>query len=126
MTPQCFDNCHSIIFKVKKLRNKVQRKIPFAYHSFPGFYSTIYYLTRLGVTDLYLELLKVFFYTHLGYPLKFIFVFHSHVMRGIPPPSRGKVGKNWSTRSKTTVRSKRVGPLGSNGAPLLRFHSDGE
>ena len=26
-------------------------------------------------------------------------------------PSSGKVGKNWSTPSKTTVRSKRVGPL---------------
>ena len=35
-----------------------------------------------------------------------IFVFHSHVMRGIPQPSRGKVGKNRSTQSKTTVRSK--------------------
>ena len=44
-------------------------------------------------------------------------------MGGIPLPSRGIVGKN---RSKTTVRSKRVGPLGSNGAPLLGSHSDFE
>ena len=65
---------------------------------------------------------RVFFYTHLGYPLNFIFVFLRH--EGIPPPSRGKVGENRSAQSKTTVRSKRVGPLGSNGAPLLGSHSD--
>ena len=53
-----------------------------------------------------------FFNTHIGYPIDFIFVFHRHVMGGIPPPSRGIVGKNRSTHSKTTVRSKRVGPLG--------------
>ena len=35
----------------------------------------------------------------------------ANIMRGIPPPSRGIVGKNWSTRSKTTVRSKRGCPL---------------
>ena len=34
------------------------------------------------------------------------------------------MGKNWSTQGKTTVRNKRVGPLGSNGAPLLGSHSD--
>ena len=45
-------------------------------------------------------------------------------MGGIPPPSGGIVGKNWSTQRKTTVSSKRVGPLGSNGAPLLGSHSD--
>ena len=33
-------------------------------------------------------------------------------MGGIPPPSGGIVGENRRTRSKTTVRSKRVGPLG--------------
>ena len=42
---------------------------------------------------------------------------------GIPPPSRGKVGKNRSTLSKTTVRSKRVGPLGSRAGPLIFSHS---
>ena len=34
------------------------------------------------------------------------------------------MGKNRSARSKTTVRSKRVGPLKSGGAPLLGSHSD--
>ena len=63
-----------------------------------------------------------FLNSHLGYFLSFIFVFLCH--EGIPPPSRGKVGKNLSTRSKNTVRSKRVGPLGSNGAPLLGSHND--
>ena len=29
------------------------------------------------------------FFTHLSYLLDFIFVFHHHVMGGIPPPSRG-------------------------------------
>ena len=51
-------------------------------------------------------------YTHLRYPLNFILVCHRHVMGGIPLPSRGIVGKNRRTQSKTTVRSKRVGPLG--------------
>ena len=51
-------------------------------------------------------------------------------MGGTPPPRGGIVGKNRSTRSKTTARSKtnarskRVGPLGSNGVPLLWSHSD--
>ena len=31
-------------------------------------------------------------------PFRFIFVFHRYVMGGIPPPSRGTVGKNRSTR----------------------------
>ena len=35
-------------------------------------------------------------------------IYLCHVMGGIPPPSRGIVGKNRSTRRKTTVRSKRV------------------
>ena len=65
----------------------------------------------------------VFFNTHLGCSLNFTVVCHCQVMGGIPPPSGGMVGKNRSTRSKTTVKSKRVGPLGSNGAPLLGFHS---
>ena len=43
-------------------------------------------------------------------------------MGGIPPPSRGIVGENRSTRSKTTVRSKKVGLLESNGPPLLGSH----
>ena len=38
-------------------------------------------------------------------------------------PSGGIVGENRSTQSKTTVRSKRVGPLGSNGVLLLGSHS---
>ena len=46
-----------------------------------------------------------------------LFVMPSH--GGIPSPSGGIVGKGHSTGSKTTVGSKRVGPLGSNGAPLL-------
>ena len=37
-----------------------------------------------------------FCFTHLGYSLSFIFVFLRH--KGLPPPSRGKVGKNRSTR----------------------------
>ena len=61
------------------------------------------------------------------YPSRLLFKFYcclslpSH--GGIPPPSRGIVGKNQSTQGKTTVRSKRVGPLGQNGAPLLGSHS---
>ena len=49
------------------------------------------------------------FYTHLGYSLNFTVSFHCQVMGPIPPPSGGIVGKNWSTRSKIPVRSKRVG-----------------
>ena len=64
----------------------------------------------------------LFFFTHLGYSLNFTVVCHCQVKGGIPPPSRGIVGDNRSTRSKTTVRRKRVGPLGSNGAPLLGSH----
>ena len=41
-------------------------------------------------------------------------------MGGIPSPSGDIVGKN---RSKTTVRSKSLGPLGSSEAPLLGSHS---
>ena len=67
---------------------------------------------------------KGFFYIHLGYSFNFTDVYLCHIMWGIPPPSGGIVGKNRSTRRKTTVRSKRVGPLGSNGAPLLGSHSD--
>ena len=62
-----------------------------------------------------IQMVSLFLNSHLGYPLNFIFVCHRHVMGGIPPPSRGIVGKNRGTWSKTTVRSKRVGPLGSNG-----------
>ena len=40
---------------------------------------------------------------------------------GIPLPSRGIVGKNRSARSKTTVRSKKVGPLGSRSGPFTWF-----
>ena len=62
-------------------------------------------------------------YTHLGYSLDFTVVCHCQVMGGIPPLSGGIVGENQSTRSETSVRSKRVGPLGSNGSPLLGSHS---
>ena len=72
-----------------------------------GLQSKIYiFLIPISVT---LSILFLLFMAHHG---------------GIPLPSKGKVGKNWSTRSKTTVRSKRVGPLGSNWAPLLGSHSD--
>ena len=50
----------------------------------------------------------VFFYTHLGFFLNFTVVFHCLNRGGISPPSRGIVGKNWSTQNKTTVRTKRV------------------
>ena len=44
-------------------------------------------------------------------------------MGGIPPPSKGLVGKNRSTRSKTTVKSKRgVSPKVKRGPqPLYLF-----
>ena len=47
---------------------------------------------------------EYFFFTHLGYSLNFTVVYHFLVMGGIPPLSRGIVGKNQSTWSKTTVR----------------------
>ena len=46
----------------------------------------------------------MFFNTYLGYSFNFIVVYLYHVMGGIPPPSGGIVGKNRSTRRKTTVR----------------------
>ena len=56
----------------------------------------------------------------LGYSLNFIIVCHCHFKGGIPPPSRGIVGKNQSAQSKTTVRSKRVFALKvRRGAPSL-------
>ena len=63
----------------------------------------------------------IFFNTHLGYPLNLIFVCHRHVMGGIPLPSRGIVGKNQNTRSKTTVRSKRLDKLKKDDPILPRF-----
>ena len=62
-----------------------------------------------------------FFYIHLGYSLYFTVVCLCHITRGIPPPRSGIVGKNRSTRSKTTVRNKRVGPLGSKWGPFTWF-----
>ena len=44
-------------------------------------------------------------------PFKFYFCFSWPRQGGIPLPSRGKVRKKRITRSKTTVRSKRVNPL---------------
>ena len=65
--------------------------------------------------------LLIFLNTHLGYSLNFTVVYHCHVMGGIPPPCRGIVGKNRSTRSKTIVR--RGCPLGSRGGPFTVSHS---
>ena len=63
------------------------------------------------------------FYTHLGYSSNFTLVCHCQVIGGTPPPSGDIVCENQSTRSKTTLRSKRVGPLGSNGDPtVLSFY----
>ena len=56
-----------------------------------------------------------FFYIHLGYSFSFTVVYLCQIIGGIPSPSGGIVGKN---RSKTTVRSKRVGPLGSRWGPF--------
>ena len=51
----------------------------------------------------------VSFYIHLGYSLYDIVLF------GLTPYCRGIVGKNQSTRSKTTVRSKVFYPLRPGG-----------
>ena len=50
--------------------------------------------------------MTIFLNTHLGYSLNFSVVYHCHIMGGIPPPGRGIVGKNRSTRSKTTERGQ--------------------
>ena len=42
--------------------------------------------------------MKNLFFAHLGYPLNFIFAFSLLHYEGIPLSSRGKVGKNRSTR----------------------------
>ena len=65
------------------------------------------------------EFFFFFFFIHLGYSLNFTDVYPCHITRGIPPPGGGIVGENRSTRSKTTVRRERVGPLGSRWGPLL-------
>ena len=66
-----------------------------------------------------------FFNINFLYPswllLKFYCCFHCLIMGGIPPPSRGIVGKNRSARSKTTVGSKRVCPLKVGRGPHYRF-----
>ena len=59
-----------------------------------------------------------FIYIHLGYSLNFTVVYLCLITGGIPPPGGGIVGKNRSTRSKTTVRRERVGPLGSRWGPF--------
>ena len=62
---------------------------------------------------------KFFF---IGYSLNFTVVFHCPYHGGIPPPSRGIVGKNQSTRSKTIVKSNRwVSPKVKRG-PLYCLH----
>ena len=48
-----------------------------------------------------------FFNSHLGYSVNFTVACHRQVVGGIPPPSGDIVGENRSTRSKTTIRSKR-------------------
>ena len=53
-----------------------------------------------------------FFYTHLSYSFNFTVVYLCQIMGGIPLPSGGVVSKKRSTRRQTTVRSKRVRPLG--------------
>ena len=62
-----------------------------------------------------------FLNTHLGYSLDVIVVYHYLNHQGYTFASRGIVGKNWSTRSKTTVRSKRVFPLEVRRGPHHRF-----
>ena len=52
----------------------------------------------------------LFFFIHLGHSFNFTVVYLCQIMGGILPPSGGIVGKNQSTRSKTTVRSKRGVP----------------
>ena len=60
----------------------------------------------------------------LFYPSRLLFWWYCHdsaitiPLGGIPPPGRGIVGKNQSTRSKTTVRSKRYFPLKVRRGPL--------
>ena len=74
-----------------------------------------YYKTGiLGISNFY------FFNTHLCFSLNFTLC-HCQVMGGIPLPSRGIVSKNLSTLNKTTVRSKRVGLLGSRWGPFTWF-----
>ena len=72
-------------------------------------------------SDLLVLLGPIFF----KYPSRLFFQFHCCLLLpnhgGIPPPSGGIVCKNRSTRIKTTVRSKRVGPLGSRGGPFTWF-----
>ena len=63
----------------------------------------------------------IFFYIHLGYSFNFTVVYLCHIMGGIPPPGGGIVGKNQSTRSKTTVRSKRLDKLKKDDPILPRF-----
>ena len=57
------------------------------------------------------------------YPSWLFFKFYCCLSLLSHGPSGGIVGENRSTRSKTTVSSKRVSPLGSNGTPLLGSHS---
>ena len=59
------------------------------------------------------------------YPSQLLFKFNCCLSlpfhAGIPLPSRGKVGKNRSALSKTTVRSKRVFPLKVRWGPHYCF-----
>ena len=60
------------------------------------------------------------FYILIGYSFYGIVLFRlSPFRRGIPLPGRGIVGKNKSSRSKTTVRSKGVFPFRSAGGPTV-------
>ena len=51
------------------------------------------------VTFFFHLLKKYFFNTHLGYSFNFTVVYFCLIKEGIPPPSGGIVGKNWSTRN---------------------------
>ena len=70
---------------------------------------------------MYLGILFFFLFlnTHLGYSLILLLFITAQIMGGIPPPSIGIVGQNQSTRSKTTVRSKREVSPCSGGGPNL-------
>ena len=76
-------------------------------------------------TEYWFSTWMLFLNTHLGYPLNF-FCFSWPPQGGIPLPS-SKVGKNRSTRSKNTVRSKRVdlydGKKHYNGSPEFRYQT---
>ena len=67
----------------------------------------------LVFAKIYFFLFYFYFFIHLRYSFNAIdttVLYHCSV-GGIPPPSKGIVGKNRRVQSKTIVRSKRVFPL---------------